>query len=45
MAHKHEMTGGQSSLVRRREVLRAGLFGGAVASLAGLLRTENAASV
>ncbi|MEK6261701.1 MAG: DUF1501 domain-containing protein [Planctomycetota bacterium] len=45
MAHKHEMTGGQSSLVRRREVLCAGLFGGAVASLSGLLRAESAAGV
>ncbi len=43
MACEHEMNGEQGRPVRRRDVLRAGLFGGAVASLAGLLRAESAA--
>ena len=45
MAHEHEMGGSQNALVRRREVLEASLFGGVVASLAGLLRAEDAAGV
>ena len=45
MAHELEMSGERNALLRRREVLHAGLFGGAVASLAGLLRAEDAAGV
>ena len=35
----------RSGMVRRRDVLQAGLFGGAVTSLAGLLRAESVAGV
>ena len=43
MAREHEANVEDGRQVRRRDLLRAGLFGGAVASLAGLLRAESVA--
>ena len=45
MAREHQMNDERSGMVRRRDVLQAGLFGGAVTSLAGLLRAESVAGV
>ena len=45
MVYEYQSDGSQAALLRRRDVLEAGLFGGAVASLAGLLRAEGAVGV
>lgn len=45
MAREHHGNDGRSRTMRRRDVLQAGLFGGAVASLAGLLRAESESGI